>query len=73
MVTEEIIGLSIGKKNDGMSLLLQVMAKMDAPGGMPQPLATNDKQYPHFFWFLHVHGAGFFGIWVTRPKKVYPV
>jgi hypothetical protein len=48
MVAEEIVGFSVRHKADRMSLLLEVMTKMDAPGRVPQPFAAHDKQYPHF-------------------------
>jgi len=32
---------------DGVTLLLQVMTKMETPGRMPEPFTTDNKKYLH--------------------------
>jgi hypothetical protein len=47
VLVDEIVGFSVGKKVDRMPVLLQVMTKVDAPGGVPEPLSAYYKQDPH--------------------------
>src|SRR5208337_5381081 len=49
VVVEKIIGFPVCQITDRMPVLLQVMAEMNTPGGVPQPFAAHNKQYPHFF------------------------
>ena len=47
LLVQEIIGFAIPGKMDGMSLLLQVMTKMETPGCVPEPLTADNKKDLH--------------------------
>jgi hypothetical protein len=43
----EIVGFAVACKMNGMSLLLQVMAEVQAAGSMPQPFSADNKEDIH--------------------------
>jgi hypothetical protein len=47
LLFHEIIRFPVSGKMNGVSLLLQVMAKMEAPGCMPEPLTADNKKDLH--------------------------
>jgi hypothetical protein len=49
MLVHEVIGLAIPGKVDIVAPLLHKVAKVNASGGMPQPLAADNKEDLHAF------------------------
>jgi len=47
LLTYEIIGFTIPGKMNGMSLVLQVMTEMEAPGCVPESLTADNKKDLH--------------------------
>jgi hypothetical protein len=62
VLLHKIIGFPVPGEMDGMPLLLQVMAKVETPGRMPESFTADNKE--------DLHGVPFL-IW-TGMMKFYP-